>query len=42
MKLMGITGLFGESGFPQELFEHFGLTDEHIVEEALKLIERKN
>jgi transketolase len=41
MKIMGVAGFFGESGKPDELFEHFGLTDKNIAEEAEKLIKRK-
>ncbi|MBD3380330.1 MAG: transketolase family protein [Candidatus Omnitrophica bacterium] len=41
MKMMGVKGEFGVSGEPDQLYEHFGLTEGHIVEEAEKLIKRK-
>ncbi|MDD4013698.1 MAG: transketolase family protein [Candidatus Omnitrophica bacterium] len=40
MKIMGIKG-FGVSGEPDELYEHFGLTEKHLVKEAEKLLKRK-
>ncbi|MFH1310038.1 MAG: transketolase family protein [Candidatus Omnitrophota bacterium] len=42
MKLMGIRGKFGTSGDPEALYEHFELTEKHIVLEAEKLIKRKS
>lgn len=42
MKLMGIRGEFGVSGKPDELFEHFGLTEDEIVREAEALLARKS
>ncbi len=41
MKIMGIDGTFGESGKPDELFEHFGLTANDIAREAEQLIKKK-
>jgi len=41
MKLMGIEDKFGVSGSPEELFELFGLTPEHIVTEAQNLLKKK-
>jgi len=41
IKMMGIRDVFGRSGSPDELFKHFGLNEEHIIEEAVKLVERK-
>ena len=41
MKMMGIRGEFGVSGSPDELFEHFGLTEDNIVREAELLLKRK-
>jgi transketolase len=38
---VGIMDHFGESGRPEELMEHFGLTAPHIVRHALKLLKRK-
>ncbi|MFH1878073.1 MAG: transketolase family protein [Candidatus Omnitrophota bacterium] len=41
MKMMGIEGVFGVSGEPFELYEHFGLTEDDIVREAETLLSRK-
>lgn len=38
MKRMGMQDRFGESGQPDELLEHFGLTAKHIVLQATNLI----
>jgi transketolase len=38
MRRMGIHDRFGESGHPDELLEHFGLTAKHIMVEAHKLL----
>lgn len=38
MKRIGIRDRFGESGKPEELLEHFGLTAKHIMREAHKLL----
>ncbi len=38
---IGMKDRFGESGEPDELLEHFGLTGKHIASAARKLIERK-
>lgn len=35
---IGVEDQFGESGTPDELFEHFGLTDKHIETAAHKLM----
>ena len=37
-KRIGINDLFGQSGSPKELFEEYGLTSEHIIEEVQKNI----
>lgn len=37
-KRIGINDLFGQSGSPKELFEEYGLTSEHIIEEVKKNI----
>lgn len=42
MKLMGIPDQFGVSGAPAELFEKYALTEKHLIEEAEKLLARKN
>ncbi len=41
MMRMGIRDTFGVSGHPEELLEHYGLSVQHIVEEAGKLMRRK-
>ena len=38
MKRLGIKDRFGESGHPEELLEHFGLTAKHIMTAAHKLL----
>lgn len=38
---VGIQDQFGTSGKPQALFEHFGLTDHHIVEACERVLARK-
>lgn len=42
MSRVGIRDRFGESGKPEELMEHFGLTAPHIAREAAALLKRKN
>ncbi len=37
MKMMGIKGVFGESGSPSLLFKHYKLTEDDIVREAYEL-----
>jgi len=39
MKRIGIKDRFGESGKPEELLEHFGLTAKHIAMVAHELME---
>lgn len=41
MKIMGIKGVFGVSGEPDQLYEYFGLTEKHVVREAEALLKRK-
>ncbi|MCK4852309.1 MAG: transketolase family protein [Candidatus Omnitrophica bacterium] len=41
MKMMGLRGEFGVSGDPDELFEHFGLTETDIARESEVLLTRK-
>ncbi|MDZ7771589.1 MAG: transketolase C-terminal domain-containing protein [Balneolaceae bacterium] len=41
MELVGVQDVFGESGDPEELAEHYGLTGPHIAEAARKVIRRK-
>lgn len=38
LKRMGMRDRFGESGSPEELLEHFGLTAKHIIVEAHHLL----
>ncbi|GAC1392940.1 MAG: transketolase family protein [Candidatus Saccharimonadales bacterium] len=42
IKRMGIKDRFGESGTPDQLLEHFGLTAKHICLNAHELIDKKN
>lgn len=42
MAMIGTNDTFGESGKADELLEKYGLTEEHIMEESIKLIERKS
>ena len=39
MRLLGVPGEFAPTGSPAFLFEHFGLTPEHIRNAALQLVE---
>lgn len=41
MKRIGMRDRFGESGKPDELMEHFGLTAKHIMMAAHELMEKK-
>lgn len=41
MTRVGMVDRFGESGEPNQLLEHFGLTAPHIAERARELIKRK-
>jgi transketolase len=41
MKRIGMRDRFGESGNPEELMEHFGLTAKHIAIAAHELMEKK-
>lgn len=38
LKRIGVSDRFGQSGKPQELLEHYGLTSRHIVEAVIKLL----
>jgi len=42
MKIMGVSDVFGVSGKPDELFEHFGLSSKDLVREAEALLQRKS
>ncbi|TAD97085.1 MAG: transketolase family protein [Bacteroidetes bacterium] len=42
VEMVGVKDSFGESGTPDELMEKYGLKAKHIVEAALKAIQRKN
>ena len=37
---MGLADIFGQSGTPDQLLEHYGLTTEHIVQNIHKLLEK--
>lgn len=41
MRIMGIPDKFGVSGSPEQLYEHFCLTEKCVAKEAEKLIQRK-
>lgn len=41
MEFIGIQDVFGQSGSPAELMEHYGLTAAHIAEAARRAIRRK-
>jgi transketolase len=41
LRRMGMQDHFGESGKPEELFEHFGLTAEYIVKNVKNLVNKK-
>lgn len=38
MKIIGVENSFGRSGKPEELYEHFKLTPERIIKEALTIL----
>lgn len=41
MRRLGMLDRFGESGGPDELLEHFGLTSKNIAKQAIELLKRK-
>jgi len=41
VEMVGIDDTFGESGNPSELMEKYGITSKEIIEQALKVIIRK-
>ncbi|MCW1907799.1 MAG: transketolase family protein [Candidatus Saccharibacteria bacterium] len=41
MKRLGVQDVFGQSGKPDELLEHYGLTDKHLMLAAIELMTRK-
>ncbi|OGD60824.1 transketolase [Candidatus Berkelbacteria bacterium RIFCSPLOWO2_01_FULL_50_28] len=41
LERVGIKDTFGESGKPEELMEHYGLTTQHIIEAVERVIKRK-
>lgn len=41
MRRIGVQDRYGESGKPEELFEHFGLTAKHITLAAHEVVDRK-
>jgi transketolase len=38
MEFLGIHDAFGQSGTPEELIEHFGLSPRHIAQAARRLL----
>ncbi|HRS59540.1 MAG TPA: transketolase C-terminal domain-containing protein [Bacteroidia bacterium] len=40
-EVVGVNDVFGESGKPEELLTKFGLSENHIVEAALKILKKK-
>ena len=40
MKIIGVNDSFGMSGNSQDLYRHFGLTSERIVNEALAILDK--
>lgn len=42
LRRIGVRDLFGQSGTPAELFEHYGLTAKHIMIAAHELIDKKH
>lgn len=41
-EFIGVKDLFGQSGTPDELLEHYGMTEKDILESCKKVIGRKN
>jgi transketolase len=41
MEFIGIQDTYAQSGDPQKLLEHYGLTAKHILEAAQKVLQRK-
>ena len=41
VRFVGVQDVFGESGLQDELYEKYGLTKEHIMEEAIQAVEMK-
>jgi len=41
MKRIGVQDKFGQSGTPEELFEHYGLTSKHITMAAHEIVSKK-
>ncbi len=41
VRFVGVQDVFGESGLQDELYEKYGLTKEHIMEEAILAVEMK-
>lgn len=42
MKRIGVRDRFGESGMPQELMQHFGLTAKHLMLAAHEMMDKKH
>ena len=41
-EFVGVKDLFGQSGTPDELLEHYGMTEKDIMNACRKVIGRKN
>ena len=41
MEFIGVRNLFGQSGTPEELIEHYGMGTSHIIDAVQKVIKRK-
>lgn len=42
MEILGVQDRFGQSGKPEELFDEYGISKEHIIKAVKKVISRKN
>jgi transketolase len=42
MKRIGVRDQFGQSGTPSELFEHYGISEKHIILGAHEIIQKRN
>ncbi len=42
IEFIGVKDVFGQSGTPDELIEHYGMGESHIKEAVKKVISRKN
>lgn len=42
MEMLGVQDRFGQSGKPEELFDEYGISKDHIIKAVKKVISRKN